>query len=166
MPDSAFVDYVALLYHEARNVRHLVKLGAVSTSDFARLIALPTNKYAAWSEISRMRTKAASGKGEAAIGIFESAYGVTLGDLAALFARPEWKNNSPGYGGNRWTEIAKAVQDLRDVLAQGDSVAAAGLETTIKAMKHNTGIVGDKLSNLNSKLPISGSHNQRASGPP
>ena len=56
---SNFVQYLCLCYHEARNVRHLVKAGHVPVHPFERLRGLPTNKTDAWNEMAPMRAEAA-----------------------------------------------------------------------------------------------------------
>ena len=47
------MQYLCLCYHEARNVRHLVKAGYVPPQLFERLRLLPTNKIEAWHALRR-----------------------------------------------------------------------------------------------------------------
>ena len=41
---ARLAEYVSLVYHEARNVRHLIRAGAVKPEKWKYLIALPTNR--------------------------------------------------------------------------------------------------------------------------
>jgi hypothetical protein len=52
-PDIAsFATYVALAFHEARNVRHLVKAGHVDKAPYRMLITgMPTNREEAWQAL-------------------------------------------------------------------------------------------------------------------
>jgi len=51
-------DLVTLIYHEARNVRHLVRAKVVESAEWKYLIALPTNRYEAWAEMQEVRRSA------------------------------------------------------------------------------------------------------------
>jgi len=52
------------------------------------------------------------------------------------------------YGGNAWEHIAAEVIELVNALRAGDNCAAAQLFATIRAARHNTGRVSEKLTRL------------------
>lgn len=54
----ALVGYVSLVYHEARNVRHLIQCGVIEQDPWKLVVALPGNKYKAWRAIQDIRAKA------------------------------------------------------------------------------------------------------------
>ena len=157
-----YVSYVCLLYHEARNVRHLVKQGYLEREPYRRLCdSLATNRYAAWSQLQPVRAEAIEKGWTMAHLIFGIHFnGLLLWDLEALFADPHWKH-AP-IGGNKWHDITSAVIDLLEALGS-EALASEGLVSPVPAsstrllreialMRHNTGVVGDKLADLDSHL--------------
>jgi hypothetical protein len=55
---AEYVSYVCLVYHEALNVRHLVKQGYLERDPYRRLCdSLATNRYVAWSQLQPVRAK-------------------------------------------------------------------------------------------------------------
>ena len=151
---TSFVDYVALAYHEARNVRELVKAKCIPREPYRFLIDfLAKNRERAWKDIQSCRRDALTGDSIGAVcESFEKSYGLTLEELVTMFELPYWKHNAPRYGGNAWIEITKAVRRLQCALMSGDESGAAQLADSILQMKHNTGDVGQKLQRLNDSL--------------
>lgn len=145
-----FADLVTLLYHEGRNVRHLVKKDHPIDPKFLSLRdGLATNRCQAWKQIQPLRlqtSKARSGK-EVEF-IFKQQFNLTLDDLVVLYTHPNWKGTL--YGGNAWLPIAHKVKEVRDLLDSGREDEAGCLMDLILEMFHNTGKVSEKLRNLDS----------------
>ena len=94
------VNYVALVYHEARNVRHLVSNGYLPRDGWDRLISLPRSREEAWRDIQPLIAKAAKASGAAkALDLFRRRLGVSLEDLVGLYCNSSWRN-APDYGGS------------------------------------------------------------------
>jgi len=147
----AFVDYAALAYHEARNVRHLKKDGHIGPGKYERLIDLPKNREHAWRALQDSRAAAKEARSaRAAEAVFEKRFGVGLEDLEVLFENPNWKHSK--LGGNRWASVTRAVIGLRDAIDQQDVKTAAELVEGILCMRHNTDGVKSKLSDLDRSL--------------
>ena len=146
----AFADLVTLLYHEGRNVRHLVKNGHPIDPKFLSLRdRLATNRCQAWKQIQPLRLEAGKARSYKEIElIFKHQFKLTLDDLVVLYAHPSWKGTP--YGGNAWLPIARKVKEVRDLLYFGREDEANCLMSLILEMSHNTGKVSEKLKNLNS----------------
>ena len=144
-------DHVALTYHEARNVRHLVKAGFLDVKTWKFLIALPTNRVDAWVELQPLRRRAseATSPGEV-LDIFGARFRVSLQQLLHMFANPAWRGS--GYGGNAWQEIAAYIFELVEALKTKDvnRVQTAGAQ--LVSAHHNTGTIADKLSKLDAHI--------------
>jgi hypothetical protein len=153
--DAQYVSLVCLVYHGARNVRHLVKQGYLDRKPYRRLCdSLATNRYVAWGQLQPIRAGAA-GKGWTMAYLTFALHfnGLNLWDLEALFGNPHWKH-SP-IGGNRWREVTRAVIDLLEAGASALSPSpgdAARLLSEIPLMRHNTGTVGEKLADLDAHV--------------
>jgi hypothetical protein len=150
-PIGAFVDVVTLVYHEARNVRHLISAGFVEPTEWEHIRGQPTNRVTAWKAIQSIRVVA---KGEASAAAVESVFcrhfGVSLEDLRVLYENPHWKAGA--FGGNRWADIVRGVTTWRDAIDTGDAIASDSLCSEVRAMPHNTGTVEVKLRDLDSNL--------------
>ena len=146
-----FVELMALVYHEGRNVSRIFHLNAASTKTFGRLADLPPDDSKAWQMLipSQQRaTETASAKDAEAL--FREDFGCSLGDLGKMFEHTAWRR-FPQYGGARWAAIVKAVVDLRDAIDNKDEAATAKLLAEIPAMRHNSGAVEHKLSRLKAR---------------
>jgi hypothetical protein len=144
-PDfEEIVDLICLVYHEARNVRHPIKKGRVADpSPFARLVALPTSRDAAWIAMAATRDEARQAGGiEKARQVFARRFGPDLADLHRLYAMPVWKDSA--LGGNKWVQISAKLGELVD------ADDACRTVDEILDMSHNTGTVRDKLAQLRS----------------
>lgn len=146
----AFADLVTLLYHEGRNVRHLVKKSHPIDPKFLSLRdQLPTNRCQAWKQIQPLRLEAGKARSHKTIElIFEQRFKLTLDDLVVLYAHPNWRGTP--YGGNAWLPIARKVKEVRDLLDSGRNDEANCLMSLILEMSHNTGKVREKLKRLES----------------
>ena len=147
---SSFADLVTLLYHEGRNVRHLIKKDSTVDPKFLPLRnGLAKNRCEAWKQIQSLRLEASRALlGREVEQIFERQFNLTLDDLVELYAHPRWKGTP--YGGNAWLPIAYKVKEVRDLFDSGREDEANYLMSLILEMSHNTGKVIEKLRNLDS----------------
>jgi hypothetical protein len=146
-----FVEMMALVYHEGRNVGRIFHLHAASTRTFGKLAELPPDDRKAWQMLipSQQRaTETASAKDAEAL--FREDFGCSLLDIGKMFEHTAWKR-FPQYGGARWAAIANAVIELRDAIDAKNEAAAAKLLAEIPALRHNTGTVEHKLSRLKAR---------------
>ena len=150
---SRFADILSLLYHEGRNVRHLLKNGQIDVdpSYLSLRERLAKNRYEAWAQIQSLRRRAAgSASGGEAEQVFRQWFRLTVDDLIVLFEHPGWKGSA--YGGNAWLPIAQMATKLRDLIDGRQEHEAARLVGLILDACHNTGRVRDKLENLDARL--------------
>ena len=149
---EAFADLSMLLYHEARNVRHLVREGYASAETYQGLLKISGKKYVAWQEVQPIRQRARRAETAARVRqVFEPQFALGLPDLVVLFQNPGWHSAS-SRGGNPWENIARAVDDLSAKLDKGDWDNARNLILLLVRMRHNIGVVGDKLQDLDQNL--------------
>ncbi|MCX5888704.1 MAG: hypothetical protein NTY36_04545 [Deltaproteobacteria bacterium] len=143
-----FVDFICLLYHEARNVRHPIKEAKLAKEEkYLRLLNLPNNRDEAWVEMAKLREKASEyDNADKIINLFQKKYEISLQGILALYKEPCWKNTS--YGGNRWAPICFKVLELVETIKTGDIVNSKQLIIEILKMEHNTGLVCEKLYRL------------------
>lgn len=148
---AAFAGYLALVYHEARNVRHLIGKGHIQGAAWERLRSLPTNREDAWLAIQPVRKEAAAAPSASkAAEAFVKRFAADLTQLIALYDNPHWKSSC--LGGNAWGTITRAVRDLRDALDARDRQRSTELLASLPAMWHNTGRVSEKLTGLDQLL--------------
>lgn len=142
---------MSLVYHEARNVRHIVRDGVVEPHRWKYLVALPVNREEAWRALQDIRAKArrADSAGEI-LQIFERRFRVSLSQLVSLYDNPAWR--SQPFGGNAWKGVAELVGDLASCLGAGRLSDADVLLHTLRVARHNTGAVIDKLCQLDQRL--------------
>jgi len=67
-----------------------------------------------------------------------------------MFENNGWRHSARG--GNQWASIATAVADLCHALEAGYADSTNRLLSEIPEMRHNTGIVRHKLSDLDRSL--------------
>jgi|GEM_PF-1407999 hypothetical protein len=155
-PVARLADYLALVYHEARNVRHLVNSGIVGADQWRFLVALPTNRDAAWRELQELRRRASVSKtAYASAEVFAARFRVTLENLQALNSDEAWRSYAAAYGGTPWRVIVEHVIELRDAIDRGDTPTTDHLLARIPSLGHNTVIVDGvarKLSNLDASI--------------
>jgi hypothetical protein len=142
---AIFADYIALAYHEARNVRHLVRAGYLDKARYALLISgMPTIRGEAWKALEPTRRQAACAtSAREAEGTFQRRFDLWLEDLVAISEDPHW--NGTQRGGNRWAEINRALILLRTAIDEHDKNRTTELLEQLPLMSHNTGRVGEKL---------------------
>jgi hypothetical protein len=145
------VDYTTLIYHEARNVRHLIKAKAVVVGEWSKLVMLPVNKLEAWKALQVTRSEAKLANSVRAAQLpFEKRFGVNLDQLQMLYENPGWRNAS--YGGNAWQSITALVRGLANALEQDRPDEVVALLAALSQARHNTGTVSSKLSKLDEAL--------------
>lgn len=147
-----FASYLCLVYHEARNVRHLIRAGCLPVGPYERMrSSLPTNRNAAWEAMQDIRLEASqSCSATAASELLASRYGIDLQELVLMFEHECWTHSA--YGGNRWAGITGVVLQLRDALDQSDTARTQDLLGRVDAMSHNTDGVDEKLRDLDAAL--------------
>jgi hypothetical protein len=145
------VDYVALVYHEARNVRYLIRVRAVEPEAWKYLVTLPVNRHKAWEALQGIRAEAHQAETvRAALLPFERRFKVTLEQLLVLYDNPAWRHAA--YGGNAWKIIATLVWSLAAALEKDQLDEVSGVLTRLFQAQHNTGSVVAKLRQLDEAL--------------
>jgi len=140
-------DYVALVYHEARNVRYLIRAQSVDSEPWKYVVALPVSRHDAWTALQVVRAEATSATSVAGVLLpFEHRFRVTLSQLAELYANQGWRHAS--YGGNAWKSITELVRELSMSVEAGRLFDADRSLKALGAARHNTGLLADKLSRL------------------
>jgi protein-tyrosine-phosphatase len=147
-------DGLALVYHEARHVRHLVKPGHLSSTGWERLSSLPRNRVEAWQAIQAVREAAAKAQaaGEAT-GCFEHQFARNLADLDGLYANDHWKD-AKTVGGHAWRRVTAAVAALRDAIECGDVSEITSAAHSLVRARHNNGAVRDKIVELDAAVGV------------
>ena len=146
-----YVEFVALVYHEGRNVLRLFRLQAASKKTFGAVAELPPDPAKAWDRLIAAQQKAAATTSAAeAAAVFKEDFGCSIEELTTVFGNEAW-HRVPGCGGPRWIEIAKSVTALGEAIDKKDEAAVAKLIDEIPAMHHNSGTVKDKLAKLKAK---------------
>jgi hypothetical protein len=141
------VDHIALVYHEGRNVRHLVHGNKIPAARWNHLVSLPTNREKARSALADIRgTASACVRVQDVAATFEKRFYVSLSDLDELYANPAWKNAA--YGGNAWHSITQTVRALAEALSLDDAEMVSVLRQRLHEARHNTGTVQEKLAKL------------------
>ncbi|MGO9272643.1 MAG: hypothetical protein ACLQOO_20815 [Terriglobia bacterium] len=145
---AEFATYVTLAYHEARNVRHLVRAGYLNEARHRLLITgMPTNREEAWKALEPLRREAANAvSARAAENVFRRRFDLSLEDLVAISENPHWSGTQRG--GNRWAQINRALIELRAAIDQKDERRANELLDQLPSMRHNTGLLGAKLKSF------------------
>jgi hypothetical protein len=146
-----FVEMMALVYHEGRNVGRIFHLHAASTKTFGKLAELPPDDAKAWEMLIPSQQRGAEApSAKDAEAIFRDDFGCSLFDIGQMFEDTAWKR-FPQYGGARWAAIANAVIELRDAIDAKDDAAVTRLLADIPAMRHNTGTAEHKLSRVKAR---------------
>jgi hypothetical protein len=147
-------DGLALVYHEARHVRHLVKAGRLTRIGWERLLSLPTNRVEAWRALQDVRKDAATEKrASSAAGRFERRFGKSLADLQDLYANDHWKHAAT-IGGHAWRGVTAAVTNLCEAIELGDAPKIESAGGSVRGSRHNNGAVRDKLIELDAAIGV------------
>jgi hypothetical protein len=141
-------DYVSLLYHEARNVRHLIRANHISADGWEKIVNLPTNRDEAWRAIQPVRNEARKAESASTcLAAFEQRFDVDLEGLQLLFENPNWRHAGL-YGGNAWAQIAASVSQLAHAVQSGEVSDQDVAMSALRSARHNTGTVDAKLQSL------------------
>jgi hypothetical protein len=136
-----FCDAVALLYHEGRNVRHLIRRGLIQPEKWRFLVSLPTNREDAWRTISVSRDESCKQLSvDGALTVWLNRFKVSINDLAEMFANANWRH-AKSYGGNAWAEIAGLTAALSDALKNEEFDTAKRIVTKLQTARHNNGLL-------------------------
>lgn len=147
-------DGLALVYHEARNARHLVTKGYLSSAGWEVLVSLPRDRDDAWKEIQDVRESAAAAPTVAkAIRGFNVRFGKSLEDLADLYSNQNWKHAS-AVGGHAWRDVTERVVQLGDAIVSQRPEQLQEAVGRILAARHNNGDVRDKIIRLDKALGV------------
>lgn len=145
-------DYISLLYHEARNVRHLIRAGHVSSEGWEKIINLPNNRNDAWKAIQPIRSSAKQSESAAeCLRVFEQRFGADLGTLQKMFEDANWRH-AKMYGGNAWARICATVSQLAEALRSEQILEQEVALEMLRHAEHNTGTVESKLLKLDADL--------------
>jgi hypothetical protein len=145
-------DLVALVYHESRNVRHLIRQDLLDRERWRYLVALPRDRLDAWKEIAPLRDKAKEApSAEAVLRLFEVRFHVALRDVGQMLGHRNWRH-AKYYGGNAWAGIAKLTIELAEAIDRGDQAGSERLALRARGARHNTGSVREKLLRLEAAL--------------
>lgn len=151
---ALLADGLALVYHEARHVRHLVRAGYLLCNGWEQLLSLPTNRVEAWRTIAPSR-RAASGSPDRvrAAQAFERRFSKTVDDLRALYGLSHWRHAS-SVGGHAWHEVVALVSDLGDAIDQRDASVVLTVSEAILQGRHNNGFLRDKILGLDAAIGV------------
>jgi hypothetical protein len=151
-PIQELSDYVSLLYHEARNVRHLIRAGYVSVEGWEKIISLPTNREEAWKVIQPTRSSAKQASSATrCLRMFEQRFDSDLNALQEMFENPNWRH-AELCGGNAWARITATVSELVNAIRSGHTSEQETALEVLQQAKHNTGTVRSKLRDLDASL--------------
>lgn len=158
------VDFIGLVYHEARNVRFPTDKAPVdNTAKYERLTALARNRQKAWDQMATIRSKARrSATAEDAATVFLKHYGLGLEELCRLYENPGWRHSR--LGGNKWAAIAAKVREAVEVVDSGDETCIHHFFEELARMRHNTGTLGRKLKQLEASVEKPNGRNSAAGG--
>ncbi len=151
---SLLSDGLALVYHEARHVRFLIRAGHVPAAGWEQLVSLPRNRVEAWRAIWPVRESAPTQPraGDAAR-LFEERFGRSLDDLQVLYADLHWKH-ATAVGGHACRDVTLSVIALRDAIDQGQLSLINAACARLLGARHNNGLVRDKIIELDHAVGI------------
>jgi hypothetical protein len=145
---KALCDLVTLIYHEARNVRHLLRQQILFEHEWRFLVSLPTKREDAWRRLSAIRDEAYKQSSvDGIFNIYERHFHVSLSDLREMFGNDNWRH-AKSYGGNAWAGIADFGIKLGQAIRQRDASETEHLLGELSKLKHNNGFLLDKLTDL------------------
>jgi hypothetical protein len=144
-------DYLALVYHEARNVHHLIHRGFVDAAPWTHLTSLPVNRDKAWGELQNTRATARKAqRPRDVLSVFERRFHISLLQLIELYGHQAWRGGA--HGGNAWKGIAELVCGAAEYLEVNRITEAQEAFDRLAQAHHNTGLVSEKLHRLDRVL--------------
>jgi hypothetical protein len=149
---ALFADGLALVFHEARHVRHLIKAGFVPAISWSALTMLAANRVVAWRQIQPQRMSA-SKEAEAAqaAAVFEARFNKGLTELSDLYRNPHWRH-AAHVGGHAWLAVAAAVSALGSAIDSAGSNEISLRSEELLMAKHNNGSIAAKIVDLDQQI--------------
>ncbi len=149
-----FADGVTLAYHEARNVRHIIKDHYEPQDGYERLVNLPANRLKAWEALQTTRKTARDlSTADKVLQVFQKRFDCDLADLERLYRHPKWED-AKGYGGHAWIRVTQLLLSLRDALSNSDRAAIAAVCDALLQARHNNGTLRGKIRDLDTYASI------------
>jgi predicted protein tyrosine phosphatase len=147
---QTFADLITLVYHEGRNVRHLVKAKRIEEPHrYSGLTSLPAKREKAWRVLQKQRDAAKAKKDATQVEeVYSRRFGRALEEMKPLSRA----RDSGAFGGNKWAAITELVILLRDALVDGRIEEADQVAQRTLRMCHNTGRVIEKLKDLDDAI--------------
>lgn len=149
-----FADGLTLVYHEARNVRCLIKGDHLEREGWERLLNLPSDRVKAWKDLQSLRKSARSKlTADEVSQVFEKQFNCGLEDLERLYKNPNWKH-AKAWGGHAWCHVTQLVVELGHALGCSDQ---ALIDTTCGLLlqaKHNNGWLRNKIKELDREASV------------
>ena len=153
-PLRLFVDGLALVYHEARNVRHLIGGGYLEAVGWEEIIKLPENRKEAWKQIQTLRDLGnESSSASQASARFVAKFTRSLDELITLYQNPNWRH-AAGYGGHKWINVTGIVRNLGRALGEGHANDAPDFCDDLIASSHNNGLVREKIRKMDESIEV------------
>ena len=154
-PLNLFADGLALVYHEARNVRHLFQKSDIPSAEWARLVSsLPKNRIDAWKQLQTVRQAArSSATAHDAARLFASRLGKSLNDLEVLYQDPNWKH-AKAWGGHAWRDVTAIVANLGQAIDQCNLGRITAACAELLQAHHNNGPIRQKIVELDSAVGV------------
>ena len=147
-PFKLYVDGLTLVYHEARNVRFLIKEGYIERDGWERLTSLPRNRIEAWRDLQQMRRAGRScSKASSAAELFAAHFSQSIIVVQRMYENSNWKD-AAAVGGHAWRKVANSVSSLGHSLEDEADGEIPQKCYAILEGRHNTGFLRDKILGL------------------
>lgn len=153
-PLRLFADGLTLVYHEARNVRHLVRDGHLPPTGWEKIRGLSANPVEAWKQLQPLRERARSRPGARhAASEFEKQFHRGLEDLQQLYDNPNWKH-ARAYGGHAWKGVTAVVFNLGRAIDGWDNHSKDEACNQLLDAQHNNGPLRRKILRLDQAIGV------------
>ena len=145
-------DGLALVYHEARHVRHLIEWQHLTATGWEKFSSLASNRVKAWLAIQQVRSEAAQSiHSDNATQLFNDRFQKNLNQLLELYKNPNWKHAS-AVGGHAWRNVTMAVADLAQEIDTGSTEGLNAAAEKLVNSRHNNGFLRDKIRDLDQAI--------------
>lgn len=150
---ALFADCLTLIYHEARNVRHIISGKQINSESWGKITSLPANREEAWATIQTEREEARGTSSlDDAASVFLKRFGKSLPEIHKMFTSPDWKH-AKAYGGNAWACITLWVRRYKEASESGQDKLVKSITELLRHAMHNNGRIIDKCTDLDRTLP-------------
>jgi hypothetical protein len=156
-PIKLLADGLSLVYHEARNVRHLIEKGYILPAEWQRLLSsLSKDRINAWRQLQSVRHAARQcSTAHDATAVFIKRFGKNLSDLDILYQNPNWKH-AKAWGGHAWRHVTSFVVNLARAIERGEVTAIMDACTNLlRAQHNNNGPLREKIVELDAVIGVS-----------